>query len=245
MRAASRATLASSITINGDAWPYVSLVVPAFDLDACPLLLLSDLAEHSKNISANSRISLLFDGTAGYPAPLAGPRVTLLGNAAPVEARSADAQRLWRRYLARYPDAEKYRQFTDFRLYHVAIEAAHLVAGFGKIAWFDGPEIRLARSAWEGLAEGETALLDHMTAVHSQSVDQAAQSLFGQSDDGWQIVAIDPDGADFTCNGRRERLNFQRTALDADACRQELIQLIEAEPAMGGFHRFDDSTNGC
>ena len=231
VRAASRASLASSLTRNGHAWPYTSLVIPAFDLDACPLLLLSDLAEHSKNISANSRISLLFDGTSGYASPLAGPRVTVLGNAAVVEAHSADAQRLWRRYLARYPDAENYRQFSDFRLYHVAIEAVHSVAGFGEITWFGGAEVRLMRSTWEGLAESESTLLDHMNADHSQSVGRLAQSLFGRSNNGWRIVGIDPDGADFTCNGQRERLNFHRTAQDADACRQALIELMETAPS--------------
>ena len=54
--------------------PYVSLVAIACDHDAAPLLLLSDLAQHTKNLLADRRVSLLFEATAGHPDPLrAGP----------------------------------------------------------------------------------------------------------------------------------------------------------------------------
>src|SRR5512134_1223527 len=87
----------------GAPWPYASLVLVAVDHDLSPILLLSDLAEHSKAIAADARVSLLFDGTHGLDQPLTGPRVTLVGRA----ARTDDA-RLARRFLARHPDAEMY-----------------------------------------------------------------------------------------------------------------------------------------
>ena len=94
--ACDRAALATALPRRGrGAWPYASLVLVAVDHDLSPILLLSDLAEHSKAIAADPRVSLLFDGTGGLAQPLTGPRVTLLGRAA-----ETDDERLKRRFLA-------------------------------------------------------------------------------------------------------------------------------------------------
>src|SRR3954454_19439672 len=77
IRTRDHAALATSLR----GWPYASLVAMACDLDASPLLLLSDLAAHTRNLAAGPRVSLLFDATSGFADPLAGPRLTLLGRA--------------------------------------------------------------------------------------------------------------------------------------------------------------------
>jgi putative heme iron utilization protein len=115
-----------------DGAPYVSLVLVAFDVDGAPLLLLSRLAQHTRNLLADPRASLLFDDTAGLDDPLTGPRLTVLGSAAP----SPDPAAL-QRYLDRHPSAEAYAGFSDFDLYRVTIEHGHLVAGFGRIRWLE------------------------------------------------------------------------------------------------------------
>ena len=63
VRSLDRAALATALPVQGGAWPYASLVLVAVDHDLSPILLLSDLAEHTKAIAADSRVSLLFDGT--------------------------------------------------------------------------------------------------------------------------------------------------------------------------------------
>jgi putative heme iron utilization protein len=135
----AQATAALGTVMNGalmDGAPYVSLVLVAFDADGSPLLLLSRLAQHTKNLLADSRVSLLFDGTAGLDEPLTGPRLTVLGSAAPCPDPGA-----LKRYLTRHPSAEAYVGFSDFQLYKVAIERGHSVAGFGKIAWVEAAEL--------------------------------------------------------------------------------------------------------
>ena len=76
VRGFDRAALATALPVESGAWPYASLVLVAVDHDLSPILLLSDLAEHSKAIAADGRVSLLFDGTHGLDQPLTGPRVT-------------------------------------------------------------------------------------------------------------------------------------------------------------------------
>lgn len=113
---------------EGAKYPSVSLVVPALDAGGCPILLLSDLADHVKNLTGDSKASLLFDGTEGRAEPLTGHRVTLLGEVAATDAL-ADREA----YLARHPSAAVYAGFQDFRFYRFVPREALLVAGFGRI----------------------------------------------------------------------------------------------------------------
>ena len=131
-RALMHAQATAALGTLMDGAPYVSLVLIAFDAEGSPLLLLSRLAQHTKNLLADPRVSLLFDGTAGLEDPLTGPRLTVLGSA----AVCPDPEALVR-YIERHPSAETYAGFSDFRLYKVAVARAHFVAGFGKIRWID------------------------------------------------------------------------------------------------------------
>ena len=126
LRAATTASLGTIARDGGG--PYTSLVLVAVDANGAPLLLLSDLAEHSQNIAGDDRVSLLIDGTQGLEERLTGPRLTLLGRA----ARSAGPDHR-ARYLARHSSAGRYADFGDFAFYRIAVGSAHLVAGFGNI----------------------------------------------------------------------------------------------------------------
>src|SRR5262249_50197613 len=131
LRATDRSALATRLAKRDDAveaWPYASLALLACDHDAAPLLLMSDLSEHAKNIAVDPRLSLLIDGPAGRVAPLTGPRVTILGT-----AEQTSDTRLKPRFVARHPAASLYADFGDFRLYRVTVTRAHFVAGFGRI----------------------------------------------------------------------------------------------------------------
>lgn len=136
--------------------PYASLVLVALDNDGSPILLLSDLADHSRNLKAEPRAALLFDGTAGLKDPLTGPRASVLGRITPVTpgADAGEATRdapgdppgdttgcLRARFLARHPSAATYADFSDFHFYRMTVESAHLVAGFGRIHWLMGTDI--------------------------------------------------------------------------------------------------------
>jgi putative heme iron utilization protein len=130
MRAQGRAVLATAMAEGGH--PYASLVLVAPDGDGSPLLLISRLAQHTRNLAADPRASLFFDGTVGLAQPLEGERLTLLGLA----AESADPGHR-RRYLERHPEAAFYAGFKDFGVWRLAVERGHLVAGFGRIHWIE------------------------------------------------------------------------------------------------------------
>jgi heme oxygenase (biliverdin-IX-beta and delta-forming) len=126
LAAGGAATLA---TLGAGGGPFASYVVSASAADGTPLMLLSDLAEHAKNLARDPRASLLI---VREPAPgseaMSAMRLTLVGRA----EKDADAEDR-RRFVARHPDAARYADFSDFSLYRFEVEAGHLVAGFGRI----------------------------------------------------------------------------------------------------------------
>lgn len=217
-RNAARATLATRLAAPEVAgWPYASLVLLALDTDATPLLLLSDLSEHSRNIAADARVALLVDGTAGYRDPLAGPRVTLLGHAEPTGDDRARA-----RFLARHPEAAAYAGFADFRLYRVTLKRAHLVAGFGRIHWIEAASLLVPAPL---LAEDEAALLAHMNRDHADALDRIASRFCAADGQGWRMTGVDPDGCDLRRGGETRRLAFPVTIQDAQDARRVLAAL--------------------
>ena len=222
MRRAGQAGLATALARDASAWPYVSLVLVALDHDASPLLLLSNLAEHSRNIAVDPRIALLFDGTAGWPDPLAGPRASVLGRAEP-----AVSPRLLARYTARHPAAEAYAGFGDFKLYRVVVERAHLVAGFGRVHWIEGCEVLFDMAGAEPLAAAEADILEHMNRDHSEAVQLIAGQVLGLDGADWVIAGVDPEGCDLRRDGVLARATFTRTARDAEDARAELVRLTK------------------
>ncbi|WP_425069978.1 HugZ family protein [Reyranella sp.] len=219
LRALDRASLATNLPGEPAGWPYASLVLVAVDHDLSPILLLSDMAEHTRAIKADGRVSLLFDGTVGLDQPLTGPRATVLGRA----VRTAD-QRLKTRFLTRHPDAALYSGFKDFAFYRVAVERAHLVGGFGKIRWIDAAE--LAPPSAPGLAEAEASIVDHMNADHADALQLYAAKLIGRAGEGWKMTGIDPEGLDLRRGGEVARLAFDVPLQAVGEARKVLVDLV-------------------
>ncbi|HXZ00842.1 MAG TPA: DUF2470 domain-containing protein [Stellaceae bacterium] len=222
MRAADRASLATA----QQGWPYASLALVALAQEGSPLLLLSNLAEHTKNLKRDPRASLLFDGTAGRVDPLTGPRVTVMGEV----AEAADPA-LLARFIRRHPSAERYAGFADFRLYRLQAARAHLVAGFGRIDWVEG-EALLSPPA-PALQAAEADILAHMNADHARTIDLYADRLLGLSGEGWRLTGVDPEGTDLRRGGVVARLDFRTPVSDAEGARAELVRLAQSARGMG------------
>lgn len=241
MRACDRAALAtaqrpddsgSADTAGADTggWPYPSLVLVAFDHDGSPLLLLSTLADHTRNLLADGRVGLLFDGTAGLAQPLTGARLSVLGRA---EQSDDPAHRA--RYLRRHPDAAFYAGFADFAIYRVTVERAHLVAGFGRIHWLSAAQLDLPASA-PVLAAGEAELLDRLNGegYGPRLVPSTDQDGTGQGEgEGWSLTGVDPEGCDLRRGGYVARVDFEQRIHDPESARLMLDALIRPQDGTG------------
>jgi hypothetical protein len=127
--ALKRAALGSLAERDGVGFPFVSLVLPALAPEGVPVLLLSDLSDHAKNLKRDPKASLLFDGTLELKEPLTGPRLTLLGEVRRSEDQAADKAL----YLTQQPSAELYAGFGDFHCFRFKTIEGLFVAGFGRI----------------------------------------------------------------------------------------------------------------
>lgn len=215
IRTGAEAALATSF----DGRPYVSLVAAACDLDASPLLLLSDLAQHSRNIAAEPRVSLLYTSAEGLADPLAGARVTVLGAAERIDDPRAKA-----RFTARHPSSAAYAGFGDFHLYRVRVERGHLVAGFGRIAWIEAEQLRFPEDA-AALATAEAEIVAQTNADRQKMIRLCAERLPRRAGSGWRLTGIDPEGCDFRQAGATARLDFAAPVLTPEAARRALAEL--------------------
>ena len=116
--------------------PYVSLVAVTALPDCTPVLLLSDLARHTRNLAADRRASLLFCSDLAGAAPLAAARVTVIGF---LESTKDPVAR--EVYLAHHPAAEEYAGFGDFQFYRHTPASAHFIGGFGRIIELAGDDL--------------------------------------------------------------------------------------------------------
>jgi hypothetical protein len=197
LREARSGALASLITPNGD--PYCSLVNVATFADGSPLLLLSKLAIHTKNILKDSRVSLMLDERKTGD-PLEGARVMLMGTIAPTSETSARQA-----YLRRHPEAEQFAGFADFAIYRIAVAKAHLVAGFGRIVDLTAADILTDISDAQALVEAEVEAIAHLNEDHADACRLYATRLLGAGEGDWRCVGVDPEGIELQQNSGRER----------------------------------------
>lgn len=219
LREARSGALASLMAGTGD--PYCSLVNVATEPSGAPLLLLSQLAIHTKNIAADKRASLMLDERKDGD-PLEGARVMLMGEVAEVPRSLARAA-----YLLRHPEAEQFVSFTDFSFYRLTIARAHLVAGFGRIVDLSPQDILTDVSDAAALLEAEADAIAHMNEDHAEACRLYATKLLGAPDGAWRCAGIDPEGIELQ-NGRAAlRLPFPQRVTGPGPLRAVLKELAE------------------
>src|SRR5216683_1005482 len=166
LRRSRQGALATLMAGSGD--PYCSLVNLASHPDGSPILLISRLALHTKNILGDSRVSLMLD-ERGAGDPLEGSRIMLAGRAE--EASSDDLGILRRRYLNAHPSAEAFVNFKDFSFFQIRPSGAHLVAGFGRIVDLKPEQFLVDISDAGALLQAEQGAIDHMNADHRDAMN--------------------------------------------------------------------------
>lgn len=200
--------------------PSASLVTVASDMRGAPILLLSDIAHHTRNLQADARAALLIDGTAGFANPQEGPRVTFAGRIKQT-SRGIDRDR----FLARHADAAGYAGFADFNFYSMTVERVHFVGGFARAQWIPARRVLLPASDCRDMAAIEEGVIQHMNGDHAEALGLIGQRILGGRGKHWRMMGIDPDGFDIVCGKQRHRLSFQSPITTASGCRKILTDL--------------------
>ena len=219
LRRSRQGALATLIPGSGD--PYCSLVNVASHCDGSPILLISRLALHTRNILADPRVSLMLDERAEGD-PLEGARIMLAGRA---EQADADEAILRRRYLNAHPSAEAFVSFRDFAFFRVEPAGAHLVAGFGRIVDLKPEQFLTDVSDAGALLEAEQGAIEHMNADHREAMNLYATKLLGAEQTDWRCTGCDPDGMDMQAGSKTLRLEFPERVTNGTALRKMLVRL--------------------
>jgi len=219
LREARSGALATLVPGSGE--PYCSLVNVATTVGGAPILLLSNLALHTKNILSDARVSLMLDERKAGD-PLEGARVMLMGRCSKDDEATTSAA-----YLRRHPDAKMYAGFTDFSFYQMEIARVHSVAGFGRIVDLKSTDILTDIADAKALIEAEADAIAHMNNDHADACRLYATRLLGAEDGDWRCVGIDPEGIELQ-NGRVAlRLPFPRRISAPGPLRATLRELAE------------------
>ncbi|WP_330083422.1 HugZ family protein [Methylocystis iwaonis] len=218
LRAIRTATLA---TLTESGAPFATLTAIATDYDGTPILLLSKLAQHTRNLEWDGRCSLLL-AQGGRGDPMAHPRLTLVARAARTQSPAARG-----RFLRRNPKAQLYADFPDFSFWRAEIEAVHLNGGFARAADFGpGPLLTNIDSA-EALIAAEEDILQHMNADHADALALYAQKLAGAKPGQWRASGIDPEGLDLVGGDETARAPFPRAVETPEDARRMLVELAQ------------------
>ena len=220
LRRSRQGALATLMAGSGD--PYCSLVNLASHFDGTPILLISRLAVHTRNILADPRVSLMLDERAPGD-PLEGARIMLAGTA--VAAADNEAADLRRRYLNTHPSAETFVDFADFGFFRIVPSGVHLVAGFGRIVDLAASDILTDLGDADALLASESDIIEHMNADHLDTMNLYATRLLGASSADWRCTGCDPDGMDMQNGLETVRLEFPRRIVSTAALRQVLKEL--------------------
>ena len=222
LRRSRQGALATLMAGSGD--PYCSLVNVATHPDGSPILLISRLALHTRNILDDGRVSLMLDERAEGD-PLEGSRIMLMGRAE--EAVSSDGDILRRRYLNAHPSAETFVEFQDFSFYRIRPSAIHLVAGFGRIVDLKPEQFLTDISDAGALLQAEQEAIEHINSDHRDTNRLYATKLLGAEAADWRCTGCDPDGLDLQAGGKTLRLDFPQRVTGPGELRKMLVQLAD------------------
>jgi heme iron utilization protein len=220
----TRSGVLSTHSARFTGYPFGSIAPFVLDQDGSPLILISTIAEHTKNIQKNPHVSLIaFDPAAADMQ--AGGRLTLLGQAAVADKQSGP---LRARYLSYFPQAVQYFDMHDFLFHRIEIQQARYIGGFGNIHWIPGAELLPPANQ---LADQEAGILAHMNADHADSLRAYCRHVHGVEVETAEMVGIDTDGFDIRADSRLLRCAFESPVTDAQSARAALVAMSKAARA--------------
>ncbi len=203
--------------------PFATLVTVATDHDGSPILLMSQLSAHTRNLDADPRCSILL-ARGGKGDPLAHPRLTVYGRAIKQTGESVRA-RLKARFLARHPKAALYADFGDFGFWRMEVGGAHLNGGFAKAADYPASSVLTSLEGAESLLEAEAGALEHMNADHAEALSLYATKLADEPAGRWRATGIDPEGVDLAAGDLTARIAFPERITEPAGLRNALVAL--------------------
>lgn len=173
-------------------YPFATAVAFATDERHRPLVLISQLAEHTQDLAGDARASVAV-ATSRTGGEIA--RASLIGEMRPIEADAL----LVERYLRFHPAAERFLELGDFRFHRFEPRRIRVVGGFAQAGWLDGQQLVSA---------------PHLAPAEEAELLPAARALLPA---GVGLLGLDAYGADTVVGDSRRRISFTPGPVAADA----------------------------
>jgi len=202
----------STLSKKFDGHPFGSITPYLVDIDGSLLILISGLAEHTKNILHDSRVSLLTHNQHDPHIQTQG-RVTVVGNA----VYEQDRDRCGKKYLRYFPEAHTYFAMPDFKFFRITPLALRYIGGFGDIHWVKPEHYRVRPNA---LLAQEDQLIADINQNHRAAL---ARHLGVHDNSDVILIGVDCDGFDLRAGEKISRCEFPDLTLDAAQARQNIL----------------------
>ncbi|MBU3749081.1 MAG: DUF2470 domain-containing protein [Mycobacterium sp.] len=165
----------ASLTKTGDPW--ASFVTYGL-LDGAPVLCVSHLAEHGRNLAADPRASLAVVAPGAEADPLASPRITLAGVVdRPVGDELAAARDA---HVAAVAAARYYIDYSDFSVWVLRVRRVRWVGGYGRMDSATAEQYAAAEP--DPLRLIAAGAIEHLNADHATGLAEMARALGGYPD---------------------------------------------------------------
>jgi putative heme iron utilization protein len=200
--------------------PFGSITPYLVDHDGSLLILISTLAEHTKNIQHDPRVSLITHNQDSPYIQTQG-RITVVGTAQIV----TDKDQAGARYLRHFPEAQSYFDMHDFSFYRIMPQSLRYIGGFGKIHWIEANSYLVPPYP---LIKQENDVVSHMNTDHRDTMRQYCQHFHNIEVLLVEMLGIDCDGFDVHIQEKILRFDFPEMVLDAQQARHALIAMSRA-----------------
>lgn len=206
-------------------WPFLSVTPYALDERGQPLLQLADIAQHTRNVKADQRASLLVQEQSLDGDPQRGWRITVLGTLAPIAAE--EQEEVLARFTERVPAAPSYASQHDFAFYRLSVQRVRYIGGFGKIHWVNSEEVQ-REPLGAGLVEAAPAAIAHMNTDHHSSMVEMCEGLYGFKPEKAELVKLDRAGFLVRTRAPERLVHFSfNKEIDADSLRVDVIDVLK------------------
>jgi putative heme iron utilization protein len=206
----------STISLDVPGYPFGSIVPYCADELCRPVIYISHIAQHTKNILADSRVSLtVMERNVTSDDVQAHGRVTFIANARGIGEIESEVRE---RYFRYFPSARQYEQTHDFAFFRLELVRVRFIGGFGQIYWME-PDQFVTRNPFS--FQQESRIIEHMNKDHADSLRHYAGGASSV------MTGIDAEGFDLLVSGNKLRLEFDTPVQDMEQARQCLIAMAK------------------
>lgn len=211
----------STQSVEHLGYPFGSVIPYALGQDGLPLLLLSHLSQHTRNLTADPRCSLTVlqtgDGNVQERARLCG-----VGEVQPLAEQDEGA-----RYFDYYPQSREYFAHLNFRFYRFMPLRFHWNGGFATARWF-GNDRLIRRNPLS--IETQHQVTAHMNQEHLEALRRCLGKRHGRAATGpLQMVGIDAEGIDVRAADQLYRIPLLHPIATLEEARRVLVEMATRE----------------